>query len=58
VWRANRDAVRGWRPSPYSGPVDVFGPPPAMALPATAVQRAHQCGTGGQLAGALRELLG
>ena len=58
VWRANRDAVRDWRPSPYAGPVDVFGRPPAMALPATVVQRRHECGTDGQLAGALRELLG
>ena len=58
VWRANRDAVRDWRPSPYAGPVDVFGLPPAMALPATVVQRRHECGTDGQLAGALRELIG
>ena len=35
-----------------------FGQPPAMALPATAVQRAHECGTDGQLARALRELIG
>ena len=58
VWRANRDAVRDWRPSPYTGPLDVFGRPPAMALPATVVQRAHECGADGRLAGALRELLG
>jgi Thioesterase domain/Phosphopantetheine attachment site len=58
VWQASQDAVRRWRPSPYPGPVDVFGRPPAMALPATAVQRAHPCGTDGHLAGALRELLG
>jgi len=58
VWRASRDAVRDRRPSPYTGPVDVFGRPPAMALPATAGQRAHECSTDGRLAGALRELLG
>jgi pimeloyl-ACP methyl ester carboxylesterase len=58
VWRASQDAVRDWRPSPYTGPVDVFGRPPAMALPATAVQRTHACGADGRLAGALRELIG
>jgi hypothetical protein len=52
VWRANQDAVRDWRPSPYIGPVDVFG------LSATVVQRRHGCGTNERLAGALRELLG
>jgi hypothetical protein len=51
VWRANQDAVRGWRPSPCTGPVDVFGRPSAMVLPTTVVQRAHKCG-------ALRKLLG
>ncbi len=58
VWRANQDAAREWRPSPYPGPVDVFGLPPALALPGTAVQRTHECGADGQLADALRELLG
>jgi pimeloyl-ACP methyl ester carboxylesterase len=58
VWQASQDAARDWRPSPYTGPVDVFGPPPATTLPATAVQRIHQCSTDGQLAGALRKLLG
>lgn len=58
VWRANQDAMRDWRPSPYSGPIEVFGLPPAMALPATAVQRTHECGTGKRLADALRKLLG
>jgi len=64
VWRANRDAVRDWRPSPYTGLLDVFGLPPAMALPptmalpATALQRTHECGADGRLADALRELLG
>ena len=58
VWQANQDAVRDWRPSPYTGPIDVFGRPPAMALPATVVQRTHECGADGHLAGALRELLG
>ncbi|MGD0069924.1 MAG: hypothetical protein ABSB76_41765 [Streptosporangiaceae bacterium] len=57
VWRASQDAVRDWRPSPYTGPADVFGLPPAMALPATAVQRRHECGTDERLAGMLRELL-
>ena len=58
VWRANQDAVRDWRPSPYIGPVNVFGLPSVMALPATVVQRRHECGTNERLAGALRELLG
>ena len=58
VWQASQDAVRDWRPSPYTAPIDVFGPPPATALPATATQRAHECSTDGHLAGALRELLG
>ena len=58
VWQANQDAARDWRPSPYTGPVDVFGLPPITALPATVVQRTRECGPGERLAGALRELLG
>ncbi len=58
VWRANRDAVRDWRPSPRTGPLDVFGRPPVTALPATVVQRTHECGTDERLAVALRELIG
>jgi hypothetical protein len=58
VWQANQDAVRDWRPSPYTEPIDVFGQPPATALPATVVQRTHECGADGQLPGALRELIG
>jgi thioesterase domain-containing protein len=58
VWQANQDAARDWRPSPYTGLVDVFGRPPAMALPATVVQRTHECSTEERLADALRELLG
>jgi hypothetical protein len=58
VWRAGQDAVRDWRPSPYTGPVEVFGCPPAVVLPAAAVQRRHECGADGFLAGALRELIG
>lgn len=58
VRRASLDAMRDWRPSPYAGPVDVFGPPPVTALPATVVQRAHECGTDETLAAALRELIG
>jgi len=58
VWQANQDAARDWRPSPYTGPVDVFGRPPTMALPATVVQRTHKCAAVGRLADALRELLG
>ncbi len=58
VWRANQDAMRDWRPSPYTEPIDVFGLPPTMALSATAVQRTHECGPDGRLAGAIRELLG
>jgi hypothetical protein len=57
VWRANQDAVRDWRPSPYTGRLDVFGLPPTMALPTTAVQRTRECGGDGHLADALRELL-
>ena len=58
VWRASQDALRDWRPSPFTGQVDVFGLPPAMALPPAVVQRSHECGAGGQLAHALRGLLG
>ena len=58
VWQANRDAVRGWRPSPYAGPVDVLGRSPIPALPATVVQRTHECRSDENLAGALRELIG
>jgi hypothetical protein len=58
VQQANLDAVRDWRPSPYTGPIDIFGLPPIAVLPATVVQRAHDCGTDGRLAGALRELIG
>jgi hypothetical protein len=58
VWQASQDAVRDWRPSPYSGPLDVFGLPPAMALPATAVLRTHECGADEQLPDALRKLIG
>ena len=58
VWQASQDAARDWRPSPYTGPVDIFGQPPVTALPATVVQRSHRCGTGQELAGALRELIG
>jgi pimeloyl-ACP methyl ester carboxylesterase len=58
VWQANQDAACDWRPSPYIGPVDVFGRPSAMALPATVVQRTHECSADGRLADALRELLG
>ncbi|HEX3922346.1 MAG TPA: hypothetical protein VHY31_08670 [Streptosporangiaceae bacterium] len=57
VWRACRGAVRDWRPSPYAGPIDAFGPPTAMALPAAAAQRAHESGADGHPAGAPRELL-
>jgi hypothetical protein len=56
--RASQDAVRDWRPSPYTGPVDVFGLPPATALPATVVKRRHECGTDERLAGGLPKLLG
>jgi Thioesterase domain/Phosphopantetheine attachment site len=58
VRQANQDAARDWRPSPYTGLVDVFGRPPAMALPPTVVQRAHECSTDACLADALRELVG
>jgi pimeloyl-ACP methyl ester carboxylesterase len=58
VWQANQDAARDWRPSPYTGPVDVFGRSPTMALSAAIVQGTHECSTDGRLADALRELLG
>ena len=58
VWHANQDAGRDWRPSPYTGPVDIFGRSPTMALPTTVDQRTHECSTDGRLAGALRKLLG
>ena len=57
VWQANRDAARHWQPPPYTGPVDVFGPPPATLLP-SATHRTHQCSTSQNLADALRKLLG
>jgi hypothetical protein len=57
VWQASREAVRDWRPSPYTGLVDFFGLP-VTALPATAARRAHECGTDEELAAALRELIG
>jgi hypothetical protein len=58
VWQANRDAVRVWQPSPYTGPIHTFGLPPITALPATVVQLPHECGTDGRLASALRTLIG
>jgi pimeloyl-ACP methyl ester carboxylesterase len=58
VWRASQDAVRDWRPSPYTGSLDVFGQPPATALPTTVVQRTHECGTDECLPDTLRELIG
>jgi hypothetical protein len=57
-WLASYDAVRDWRPSRCTGPVDVFGWPKTMALSATVVQRTHECGADGRVAGALREMLG
>ena len=57
VWQANQDAARDWQPPPYTGPVHLFGPPPATLLP-TATHRTHQCSTSQHLTDALRELLG
>jgi thioesterase domain-containing protein len=57
VWQASKDAARDWQPSPYTAPIDVFGPHPATALPATANQRTHDCGTDRHLADTLRQLL-
>jgi hypothetical protein len=37
---------------------DLLDPAMNLALPATAVQRTHECGADGRLAGALRELIG
>jgi pimeloyl-ACP methyl ester carboxylesterase len=58
VWRANRDALRDWRPSPYAGPVDVFGRPAFTAPPTPAVTRPRACETDVDLASAVRELVG
>jgi hypothetical protein len=58
VWRANRDALHDWRPSPYGGPVDVFGQPPGTGLLSTVFQRTHECGEDGRLISAFRELIG
>jgi hypothetical protein len=58
VLRPRQHAARVRRPSPYTGPAGVFGRPAAMARPVTVVQRAHECGADGRLAGALRELTG
>jgi thioesterase domain-containing protein len=58
VRQVNQDAARDWRPSPYTGPVDVFGRPRTAVLPVTVDQRIHECSTDGRLADALRELLG
>jgi hypothetical protein len=58
VCQANQDAARDWMPSPYTGPIDVFGRPQITALPATVVQRTHECGNDERLADALRELTG
>jgi surfactin synthase thioesterase subunit len=64
VWQANQDAVRDWRPQPYSGPLDIFRDPagdrpPIVDWPATVVRRVHECAAdGGRLAGTLRELIG
>ena len=57
VWQANQDAMRDWRPSPYTGPIDILGRPQIPALPATTAQRAHECDADGRLADTLRELL-
>ena len=57
VTRANQDAIRDWHPSPYTGPLDIFGQPPATTLPTTVTQRTHQCHTDRDLADALRKLL-
>jgi hypothetical protein len=48
-WQASQDAARDWRSSPCTGSVDISGQLSAMARPATAVQRRHECGTGGRL---------
>ena len=57
VWQANQDAARDWQPPPYTGPVHIFGPPPATLRP-TATRRTHQCSTSQHLTDALRELIG
>lgn len=57
VWQANQDAVRDWRPRPYSGPLDVFhslSGDPTAGWQATA--RVHEHGR--PVADALREVIG
>ncbi|HEU5332913.1 MAG TPA: thioesterase domain-containing protein [Actinocrinis sp.] len=58
VWRANRDAGRDWRPSSYTGLVDLFGSQPIASLPAAVVQRTHACDTDESLVKMLHELVG
>jgi hypothetical protein len=67
VWQANQDAVRDWRPRPHDGPLDVFGTgerPSIVDRPAAGGSgvhigsRVHECATGDELAGVLRELIG
>jgi thioesterase domain-containing protein len=58
VWQASQDAVRDWQPQPYSGRVDVFAGPSGRPPTWPATARTHECATGGQLAGVLRELIG
>jgi Thioesterase domain/Phosphopantetheine attachment site len=58
VRRANREALRDWRPSQYAGPIDVFGDASLPPLPAAAVARSRPCDTDEDLVSALRELIG
>ena len=57
VWQANQAAARDWRPSSCTVAIDIFGQPPITALPATVVQRIHECGADRHLADALRALI-
>jgi hypothetical protein len=56
VWRVSQDAVRELAAIAVHRAGRRLRP--AMALAAAAIQRRHECGTDGQLAGALRELTG
>lgn len=61
VWQANQDAVRAWRPSAYSGTLDIFrdpGRPGAVDRPPAAAQRVHDCAGIEALAAALLGLIG
>jgi Thioesterase domain/Phosphopantetheine attachment site len=57
VQQANHDALRTWHPSPYTGTIDILGPPPATPLPPATPHRTHPCTTPQHLTDTLRQLL-